>query len=42
MIIRLIDAAGLVVGHLTLPASFKIANLDSLKAVGAARVEVAR
>jgi len=40
MIIRLIDRAGLVLGQLLLPATFKIADLDALKAVGAARVEV--
>lgn len=42
MTIRLLDAAGLVLGLLTLPASFKVADLDTLKAVGAARVEVAK
>lgn len=40
MIVRLIDRAGLVLGQLTLPASFKVADLDTLRTFGAARAEV--
>lgn len=42
MTIRLIDRAGLVLGLLTLPASVKLVDLESLKKLGAARAEVAR
>lgn len=40
MTIRLIDRAGLVLGTLTLPATTKLIDLEPLKKLGAARVEV--
>lgn len=40
MTIKLIDRAGLVLGLLTLPASIKLIDLEPLKNLGAARVEV--
>jgi hypothetical protein len=38
--IRLFNLAGEIFGSLTLPASFRLADLAALKALGAARVEV--
>ena len=40
--VRLFNLAGEILGSLTLPASFRLADLAALKALGAARVEVAR
>ena len=42
MTIKLLDRAGLVLGLLTLPASVKLVDLDALKKLGAARVEVTK
>lgn len=38
--IRMTDAAGFVLGVLLLPASARIADLNTLRALGAARLEV--
>lgn len=39
-IIRLYNLAGEVLGQLTLPASFRLADLAPLKTLGAAKLEV--
>lgn len=38
--VRLFNLAGEILGSLTLPASFRLADLAALKTLGAARVEV--
>lgn len=38
--VRLFNLAGEILGNLTLPASFRLADLAALKTLGAARVEV--
>lgn len=38
--IRLINLAGEVLGMITLPASFRLIDLEPLKSMGAARLEV--
>ena len=38
--VRLFSLAGEILGSLTLPASFRLADLAALKTLGAARVEV--
>lgn len=38
--IRLIDRTGLVFGWLSLPASARVVDLQQLRSLGAARVEV--
>lgn len=38
--VRLIDSTGHVLGWLLLPASVRIADLEHLRALGAARLEV--
>lgn len=38
--IKLIDRAGAVLGWLNLPASVRLLDLESLRALGAVRVEV--
>lgn len=42
MTIRLIDRLGRVLGMMTLPATTKLIDLEPLRKLGAARVEVAR
>jgi len=42
MTIKLIDHLGRVIGLLTLPASTKLIDLEPLKKLGTARVEVLR
>jgi hypothetical protein len=38
--VQLFNLAGEILGSLTLPASFRLADLAALKTLGAARVEV--
>lgn len=38
--VRLFNLAGEILGSLTLPASFRLADMAALKTLGAARVEV--
>ena len=38
--VRLISLAGEILGQITLPASFRLIDLEPLKSMGAARVEV--
>jgi hypothetical protein len=40
--ICLFNLAGEVIGHLTLPASFRLVELAALKALGAVRAEVSK
>lgn len=38
--VQLLNLAGEVLGHITLPAAFRLADLAALKSLGAIRVEV--
>lgn len=42
IIIRLYNLAGEVLGQLTLPSSFRLIDLEPLKALGAVKMEVSR
>lgn len=42
MTVRLIDRTGRVLGMMTLPATTKLIDLEPLRKLGAARVEVSK